>query len=564
MAGRILLNTSGAPFRVQPQSRRRFEGMYDDGRLTGEDWLRNISNTVQLAQQVAPLVAPLLPAGQQVKQTPFDAAADRAADRADEMFGGAAPVATPENHLAPAPVGNPYGAYEAAGQAVANARTPQELAAAEQALLAAQQQFPTSEMDFPMQQMQQPIPEVGLQQQGLSLRPPAPQMSFAGEPPMMGAPSFSAAPPTPPPVDLGPTLAPDPRQTLADVQAAETDAAAGIMDAAAADVAGLPMFQTIAEAQAALATAAASGDIEAYKRAAAALEYSPLSDVAPATVTDYITGAHIRKAKQQLLAAYKPPTVKQLSALDRARIDNLRSQMSKREQDVQARIADQYRKESDSESQQEYRRILGEQAKVKTDIDRIVRGFKAADMRAGIARKRAGAAQAWQGARKARMFNDFMRDNPEVFEGIQLDKTIQAKLARDAERYANAEMRTRTAEAGKDRRAGKVGMGRGLSEATMRMLAKVDGQIADADAEIAEIDRTLSGKRVSPSRKRELQKRLSILKGNLEGAKGTRASLLQLFGQLKAKVEGGSAPASTPTSTKKPPTASDVGTLTGM
>jgi hypothetical protein len=140
MAGRILLNTSGAPFRVRPQQRKRFDDMYDTGQLTGAEYMDQAGKGIDLAMKVygmANEAAKFTGGGQAVKPDAASLAADQGADAVVAAQQAQQAQAQAQSQMA-AKI-DPQQRYMAAVDAVNNAQTLEQLQAAQTEAQLAQQ-----------------------------------------------------------------------------------------------------------------------------------------------------------------------------------------------------------------------------------------------------------------------------------------------------------------------------------------------------------------------------------------------------------------------------------------
>lgn len=363
MAGRILLNTSGAPFRVRPQQRKRFDDMYDTGSMDGAEYMAQAGKGIDLAMKVygmADKAATFTRGGRTVNPDAASLAADQGADAVvaaqqaqmapqQAQVPAQAPVAyNPETH-------QPYNApqeslqqnYLTAVDAVNNAQTLEQLQTAQTALRSAETSMyrsPTGEnpygpsgneaVDFRRaknrlqgQQEDLPYEKKFLDYYARQGQAPTrqPQIDRTMSSPFIGRQTNN-------PQNLQ-IQTQQQAQMQAMQQLQQQDAMMQAMQQAEAAVPNaLPEFKSIVEAEAALAKAKAAGDIAGWNTAVKAMQNSPLTDVRPQSLQDAVFGTHVTRAQQALIKKHPPP--KGLTEFEKWKVENLKSQMGKRDADI--------------------------------------------------------------------------------------------------------------------------------------------------------------------------------------------------------------------------------------
>jgi hypothetical protein len=516
MAGRILLNTSGDAFRVKPQSRRHFDEQHDDGRMSGEDWMRNIGQAMDLGMKaygVANAVAPLLGSG---GQSVVPGAAQLAADKGADAVVAAQDAGTQtlpnlgqqamdharrQNKMESlrdmgnavamqgVPAQNSMERYMSAVDGVNSAKTMEQLQAAQAEAQAAEAALQWQERD---QQFTAP----GVMQGGMSLAGrPQTQTGMS-----LGQPNVGTQ------FDLSPF-----DQTIQDRELELREAAATdysgqrmpqtlpsqpmpdpVLQALEAAEAAVPQemaeFATLADAQTALAMAASSGDRQAWKEAVDNMANSPLSDVRPQNLQDAIFGTHVERAKRALIAKYPAP--KAMTGMDALKAADIRSRIGKRSSDVERdqynaelKTAKHWRDDKLAELKMKFDKKKIKKLEYETKIAKVKAAYAERETKAAIRLKRATAwhkgTQARENIRRTKLLTKMQ---PEL-ERALLNKAWAPEIAADKAlklaQNLSARQQDRLAESLK--RASTRGKAQGSGSTFARKLIDAYGALAAAN-----------------------------------------------------------------------------------
>jgi hypothetical protein len=532
MAGRILLNTSGDAFRVKPQSRRHFDEQHDDGRMSGEDWMRNIGQAMDLGMKaygVANAAAPLLSSG---GQSVVPGAAQIAADKGADAVVAAQNAAMPQQMAAPPPP--PMQMNPETHMPVGYSQHP-EMARAQAAMQQAQMYRPIESMQ---QSVTNPIissmtsPQSGVFTQSSSVGVPQIQYSpFEGVSPneIMGRMSMNGLPVaeedtfmgrevgqmSAPPAPQAVALTELPTETLRQLQVdfandqerlkivqdelrrrssgveggGKQQAALQAFEAAEAAVPEqMAEFATLADAQTALAMAASSGDRQAWKEAVDNMANSPLSDVRPQNLQDAIFGTHVERAKRALIAKYPAP--KAMTGMDALKAADIRSRIGKRSSDVERdqynaelKTAKHWRDDKLAELKMKFDKKKIKKLEYETKIAKVKAAYAERETKAAIRLKRATAwhkgTQARENIRRTKLLTKMQ---PEL-ERALLNKAWAPEIAADKAlklaQNLSARQQDRLAESLK--RASTRGKAQGSGSTFARKLIDAYGALAAAN-----------------------------------------------------------------------------------
>ncbi len=560
MAGRILLNTSGDAFRVKPQSRRHFDEQHDDGRMSGEDWMRNIGQAMDLGMKaygVANIASQFMPGGQAVKPGAAQlaapgvedavVAAQEAANAPSGIFGKVErPLGQmPQQMAAPPPP--PMQMNPETHMPVGYSQHP-EMAQAQAAMQQAQMYRPIESMQ---QSVTNPIisgmtaPQPGVFTQSSSVGVPQIQYSpFEGVSPneIMGRMSIDGLGAQP--QGIGREVGQMPQPQAPQMPQAPVDNTMQAFEAAEAAVPQkMAEFATLADAQTALAMASSSGDRQAWKAAVENMQNSPLSDVRPTNLQDAIFGTHIERAKRALIAKYPPP--KAGTAMDALKAALMRARIGKFKTDDERNRAIHFLKE-----QKEFRegekfelfkkRHAKEMEKLGIDIGISATELKhrAPKLLAQITRAKAGASKDFARAAETRRDTRVKRDMEDEIK-IALENKAWAPARKDKE-AADRRLHDKDMQSRRAKTQIKAAGARGKARAGEARYGRLVG-------EEVRLDTLLKGTKdyevwVDGNTPATVRKQLEKKNGNLAKLAGVRAELKH----IRSTRKGGGKPTPTP------------------
>jgi len=568
MAGRILLNTSGDAFRVKPQSRRHFDEQHDDGRMSGEDWMRNIGQAMDLGMKaygVANIASQFMPGGQSVVPGAAQLAADKGADAVvaaqdagtqtlPNLGQQAMDHARRQNKMESlrdmgnavamqgVPAQNSMERYMSAVDGVNSAKTMEQLQAAQAEAQAAEAALQWQERD---QQFTAP----GVMQGGMSLAGrPQTQTGMS-----LGQPNVGTQ------FDLSPF-----DQTIQDRELELREAAATdysgqrmpqtlpsqpmpdpVLQALEAAEAAVPQemaeFATLADAQTALAMAASSGDRQAWKEAVDNMANSPLSDVRPQNLQDAIFGTHVERAKRALIAKYPPP--KAATAMDALKAADIRSRIGKRSSDVER---DQYNAEL--KTAKHWRDDKLAELKMKFDkkkIKKLEYEIKIAKVKAAYAERETKAAirlkkaTEWRNSAQAARTTQ-TRKFEKTTEQFRRDKALNDSIKPDIDfvNKDNARLAAIAAAKQREKSASLRGFARGQGDAMFRTLLRAEEKKAGADEVLSDQPSQAQLNAMSESEAKTVRARIANAKKNKKAAQ----RVIDLIAAKKEKMNGGATP----------------------
>ncbi len=604
MAGRILLNTSGDAFRVKPQSRRHFDEQHDDGRMSGEDWMRNIGQAMDLGMKaygVANVVAPLLSSG---GQSVVPGAAQLAADKGADAVVAAQNAAMPQQMAAPPPP--PMQMNPETHMPVGYSQHP-EMAQAQAAMQQAQMYRPIESMQ---QSVTNPIissmtaPQSGVFTQSSSVGVPQIQYSpFEGVSPneIMGRMSMDGLPVaeedtfmgrevgqmSAPPASQAVALTELPTETLRQLQVdfandqerlkivqdelrrrssgveggGKQQSALQAFEAAEAAVPQeMAEFATLADAQSALAMASSTGDRQAWKAAVDNMANSPLSDVRPQNLQDAIFGTHAERAKRALIAKYPAP--KAMTGMDALKAELMQARIGKFKTDDERNRAIHFLKEfKEFREGKKFELFKKRHAKemIKLGIDI---GISATELnhRAPklLAQIKANRAKAWRDSAQAARTTQarkFEKTTEPIRKEI-LKNTEDAPRRKDAH-DAEKRLHDKDMQKQREKSASLRGFAQGQGDAMFRTFLRAEAKLAGADEVLSDQPSQAQLNAMSESEAKTVRARIANAKKNKKAAQ----RVIDLIAAKKKKMKGGATPKSaTPkggtkpvvTSTRKP------------